>query len=116
MATITANIKPRAGGQRVILWETMGDDDSGSAVETPDYPDKTFEVIGTFASATVILQGSSDGVVWTTLVDDTDTALSFTAASGFKLVKPNPLFIRAKTSGGSGTDVDVYVMATKAGR
>lgn len=113
MATITADIKPKAGGIKRIVWETMGDADTGSSVEAPDYPDKTVTVTGTFASATVVIQGSNDGSTWATLNDFGGTALSYTSASGVILIRENPLFIRASTSGGSGTDVDVIIAAAK---
>lgn len=113
MATITADIKPREGGIRKVIWETMGNADTGSAVSIADYPDKTVDIQGTFGGATVVIQGSNDGTNYTTLTDTTDTALSFTAASGPKVILENPLFLRASTSGGTGTDVDVILSAAK---
>jgi hypothetical protein len=113
MATITADIKPKAGGVRRIIWETMGDDDTGSAVEHPDYPDKTVSVEGTFSSATVVIQGSNDGTNYETLTDLNGSSLSFTSAPVPKTIRENPLFIRASTSGGGGADIDVIIVAAK---
>ena len=113
MATITADKKPREGGIQKIIWETMGNADTGTSVKCADYPDKTVDVIGTFGGATVTLQGSMDDSTWSTMVDSTGTNLAFTAASTLKLIRDNPLFIRAITSGGTGTDIDVIIAAAK---
>jgi hypothetical protein len=111
MATITRNIKPVAGGAKRVIWETMGDDDTGTDIELPQHPDKTVTMKGTWASATVVLQGSNDGTNYDTLKDSTGTAISATADLEPKLILTNPQFIRAVSSGGSGTDVDVVLTA-----
>jgi hypothetical protein len=113
MATITADKTIREGGVKKVIWETMGNDDTGTSISLADHPDKTVDFIGTFGGATVILQGSQDDATWSTMVDSGGTALSFTAASTLKLIRDNPFFIRAKTSGGSGTDIDVIISAVR---
>ena len=98
---------------RIITWEAMGDDDTGTSIEVYSYPDKTIQFSGTWGGATVILQGSQDGTTWKTLVDSSGIALSFTVDSDIKLIRDNPRFLRASSSGGSGTDVDVIITAVK---
>ena len=102
-------------GSHKWIWDAMGDDDTGDALD-PDgggmsFADKTVQASGTWASATVVIQGSNDNVTWFTLNDPGGTALSFTA-DAIKVILENPLYIRPKSSGGSGTDVNV----TLAGR
>ena len=96
------------------LWETMADDDvggvAGADAGSPSFADKTVHVTGTFGGATVTIEGSNDGTNFVTLNDAGGSALSFTSA-GLKTILENPLEIRPKTAGGSGTDVDVIIIA-----
>ena len=77
--------------------------------EAPHFSDKTVQLIGTFGSATVVIQGSLDGTTWATLTDPQGDALSFTAA-GLNLVAENVRYIRPSASGGSSQDIDVYLL------
>lgn len=95
-----------------ILWETMGDDDVGSGVALGSYDELTVHVTGTFGGATVTIEGSPDDSAWVTMPDLNGTLLSLTAASVEK-VGPAPKFIRPQTAGGSGTDVDVRLVARR---
>lgn len=113
MVAISPDIKPKAGGTRLITWETLTESDTAAAAEVPDYPDKTVTVTGTFGSATVVIQGSNDGTNWYTLSEIDGTALSFTVASETKTILENPLFVRASASGGSSQDVDIIIIAAK---
>ena len=119
MATIThteAFFKNETTGHMydtmVITWETMGNADTGTSSSVPEYSDKTVQITGTFGGATVTLQGSNDDTNWTTLTDIQGTALAVTAAD-ISLVAENPLYVRAITTGGTGTDVDVIIAAKK---
>lgn len=114
-ATITAvvTITPEANGITVVfLWETMGDADTGTSVTFNQFGDRSVQVIGTFGSATVTIQGSNDGATWETLTDYQGNAVTFTAA-GLTPIAEVTRYIRAITSGGTGTDVDVYVFARR---
>lgn len=109
MATITAVADRNAvNGAIIVTWEAMGDADTGTLMALPFAADITVQVAGTFGSATVVLQGSNDGSNWATLGSEVGTNTSFTSA-GIRKVHENPAFIRAVTSGGTGTDVDVIV-------
>ena len=90
------------------LWETMGDADTGLAVPIPSGMYPTIQAIGTFGGATVTAEGSLDGTTWFTGHDDQANASTFTSAGG-KLFAPYCWQVRVITSGGSGTDVDVYL-------
>lgn len=111
MATIalTSTNRNTVNGAILLTWEALGDADSGAGYALPFAADITVQAIGTFASATVKLQGSNDGTNWFDLTKKGGTsAASFTAAGG-ATANENPAFIRPNTSGGSGTDIDVVV-------
>lgn len=114
MATIThSQYNGQAGSNTVtVLWETMGNDDTGTAVQIAPWADRTISAQGTFGSATVTLQGSEDNSTWRTLDDNTGTAITFTA-DGSKVIAQNPRYIRVTTAGGTGTDLDVYITGVK---
>lgn len=110
MATITMTAARETSHARVYTWETMGNADTGTPLQTVGAADKTVTVTGTFGSATVTIQGSNDGTNYLTLNDQSDNALALTAA-GIALIAENPLYIRPVTSGGTGTDIDVIIVA-----
>jgi len=77
---------------------------------------KSFQVEGTFGSATVICQGSNDGTNYETLHDLNGNAVSFTAA-GLKSVEEVVRYVRPSASGGSGSQsVTVSMLMVKRGR
>ncbi len=95
----------------MILWETIGDDDSGAPVEMPGAADKTVTMVGTWASATLTMQGSNDNANWFSLTDPQGNAIALTA-DGMEVIMENPRYIRVLEAGGSGTvDVDVHCLA-----
>ena len=112
MATIAIVATKHSRGSHSWLWEAMGDDDVGAALDPNgggiNFADKTVQAVGTWGSATFVLQGSNDGVVWFTLDDPLGDVISQTV-DGLAPVLENPLYIRPKTSGGTGTDVDVVL-------
>lgn len=110
MATITPVATVKDGRTHNLLWETMGIADTGASFEIPGAADKTVTVTGTFGSATVTLEGSNDDAIWFPLTDLQGADIALTVA-GMKLIVENPRFIRPITSGGTGTDVDVIVLA-----
>ena len=87
----------------------MGDDDDGQPVVVGPQPDGSIQATGTFAGASVTIQGSNDGVNWFGLTDETGTAIAI-SADGLKMFLPRTWQIRPFTSGGAGTDVDVYIL------
>ncbi|MFP5511104.1 MAG: hypothetical protein ACLGIP_18445 [Alphaproteobacteria bacterium] len=66
------------------------------------------QVGGTFGGATVALQGSNDGVTYTTLMDAAGSPLSFTAA-GYAEFSSAAAFIKPSISGGTGDSINVTV-------
>lgn len=110
MATITPEQLPsEVSFNRRFLIEEMGDDDQGEAIVVRNRPDGSIQAIGTFASATVTLEGSNDGTNWVTLTDPAGDPVTLTTA-GLVMFLPRTWKIRVTTSGGSGTDVDVFIL------
>lgn len=114
MATVTHNtpVPLKAFGDRgvhTVTWEAMGNADTGSALEMPGASDRSIQMAGTWGSATIVLQGSNDGVNWSTLTDPQGNAISKTADS-IEMITELTRYIRPVSSGGTGTDVDVTVL------
>jgi len=102
-----------AGFCSLTLWEALvtTTDHTGLPVSIPGAADRTVQVIGTFGGATVIIEGSNDGVTWAQCHDATGVLIAFTAA-GMNVLLENPLHLRARLSVvGSGADVDVYMLS-----
>lgn len=116
MATIDHGGEQRAfPGAIYYKWEAMGDDDVGQSVSFPRMPYKTMCAQGTWGSATLVIEGSFDGgTTWHTLSDFNGNALSKTA-NAVDSIAENALLIRPQTSGGTSTDIDVYILATEVG-
>lgn len=108
---------PQGAGVRVhhYIWEALTEtNDAGTPILTPAAADKTIQVFGTFGGTTITIQGSNDNVDpptnWDTLHDENGDVLTFTAA-GIHAISENPLWIRPREDGGTGTDVDVTLIA-----
>jgi hypothetical protein len=88
-------------------WLGMAQNDDGQVLELAVYTDRSVQVSGTFGGATVLLEGSNDGVTWATLTDPTSAPLSF-AAAGLKQISEIACYARARIDGGNGTtDINV---------
>jgi hypothetical protein len=112
MATITAT-KNSFDTHDVVTWTPLGNADSGSAYTTVGFPDRSVQVTGTFGGATVVFEGSNDGSNYVTLSDPLGNAISVTGADLFQ-VSELPLWVRPRTSGGTGTAVTVMMVARRA--
>ena len=95
-----------------VLWEALTETNTdGSAFTSADFADRSVQVIGTFGGTTVTIEGSNDGgTTWTTLSDAQGTALSFTSA-GMETVGTLAHQIRPFITGGTGVNIDVYLLA-----
>lgn len=116
MATVssTAQAISTSGSHKcsVITWTPLTSANAvGEAYQEPGYADRSIQVVGTFDSATVVLQGSNDGTNWATLTDGLGNAVSFTA-TGLKQVYEITRYVRPSTSGGGGSQsVSVYFVS-----
>jgi len=87
---------------------TLGNADTGASALMRRWADRTVHVLGTFAGATITIQGSNDNTNWLTLNDSLGSPLTFTA-TGMKLILENPIWVRAISSGGAGTAATVII-------
>lgn len=102
-------------GAVIYTWEALGNADDGAPISLAYAADITVQVAGTFGGATCVFEGSNDGTNWFTLHSDrvvsgSSVALSSTSAGMCHLAE-KPVYMRPKTSGGTGTDLDFTLVA-----
>jgi len=101
----------------VFTYETITTaNTTGAPIQMAEYADRTIHVKGTFgAAATIVWEGSNDGVTYVTLTDPQGNALSKTAEA-IETVMEVTRFARPRlASGGDGsTDIDVIVLLRRA--
>lgn len=93
-------------GVRVRRWANMASGDVGSQVILTKYNDRTVHVTGTFGGATVLFEGSNDGVEFLPMRDPYNAVVSTTSAKLIYLTEV-PLYVRPRVSGGTGVSVTV---------
>lgn len=103
-----ASLIPSVWGNNVAVytWAAIPADSSGTPVSGPGYTDRSFQVSGPFGGATVVIEGSNDGVNYFTLHDPFANALSFTAAA-LAEVTEMALWMRPRVIGGAASAIDV---------
>lgn len=113
MATITPTVSKPRGSQKtwLVIWAAIGDSDTCTEVSFPDGADMTVQIVGTFNSATVVLQGSNDKSNWATLTDPQGNAISKSSA-GLEAVEEHPLWVRPSSSGGTASSTTVILLVT----
>lgn len=109
MATlIGAQLKGFDGKAMTHTW-TLSDNESGEAIESPHYVDRSVQVAGSLGGGTVTLQGSNDGSNYEVLTDATGAVLSFTA-SGLKQVLQVTRYIKPVITGATSPDVQIILL------
>ena len=111
-------VTPNLGHGGTILQATL----TNTNAATEDFilddtvTDFSFQLKGTFDSATAVLEGSNDGTNFLTLTDLDGGAMSFTADPTAMLVPREPCrYYRVSTSGGGGSQsIVVTVFAIRA--
>jgi hypothetical protein len=83
--------------------------DTATPISRANQSERSIQLAGTWGGATVVLQGSNDGVTWFTLTDPAGAALSFTA-NGLKQVMESVLHVKPAISGGDGTTAVVVTL------
>lgn len=110
-----------AGNVQYVTWAALANGDTGQPLESAKLSDKTAQIFGTFgAGGSITLQGSNDprvlsapsSAVWVDLTDTTETALTFTTASGAQILQ-NYRFIRPTVTAGDGTTALTVVLCSK---
>ena len=125
MATINGKGNHAQQGVWRTIWPAMGIADTGTPEQVSRYPEKSVQfgatdpltgtAGATFGGATGVLEGSDDGVTYFTLKDKFGNNVSTTVAGRFDL-EDVPYFVRPRTSGGSGTNLTVILVAKSMGR
>ena len=101
-------------GSHLYTWD-MIDDSTGAPVSVPQAADRSVQMVGTWDSATISMQGSNDGTTWFELnaIQDFTTAISSTADAtpGIQQIGENTVWIRPLETGGAGSvAVSVYLL------
>lgn len=93
---------------RKLYWENLTESDTAEEAELNNTEGviSSVQVTGTFGGATVVLQGSNDGINYFTLKDTAGNNISFTEAGGADF-SVACLQIKPSASSGTGQDVDV---------
>lgn len=114
MATNTASVTKVVDGGvfdvYLATWTAMGNADTGTSVPISSASDRSVQVEGTFGGATVTIQGSNDGTNYQTLTDPQGNALTWTSANRLEQIEEITRYVRAITSGGTGTSVTVTML------
>lgn len=102
--TVSKDILSTVNQLVLAQWANLSQGQTGDpATYVGGFPDRSFQVAGTFGGATVTLEGSNDGIEWETLTEArTGDPISFTA-KGIKQVYEATYLVRAKVTGGDGT-------------
>lgn len=90
----------------VYTWADMPADEVGQPVKGAARCDRSFQVDGTFNGATVVIEGSNDGVAYYTLTDPFGSPLSFSGA-GLRQATEVSTYVRPRTIGGAAVSVKV---------
>jgi hypothetical protein len=121
MATIVptfSKLRGPAGGIDAIVatWTPLAaSGDAGQPLQRLDLSDRSVQVAGSFAAATIVFEGSNDGASWFTLLSPSGAALSFTAA-GLMQVNMPVAFVRPHVTAGSGASLTVTMTARRTFR
>ena len=110
MATTPSILIVSGGNAKVATWTGLANGQSGDHIEENIWADRSVQVIGTFgANGAVTIEGSNDGVNWSTLSDPQGNALVFTT-SKIETVVEICRYIRPSITDGDGTtDLTVHL-------
>ena len=87
----------------LVTWTPLALNDTGAPLDAPAYPDRTFQVIGTFGvGGSVTLEGSNAGVTYFPITDPQGNNITKTAAAG-ETAMETPKFTRPNVTAGDGT-------------
>jgi hypothetical protein len=77
--------------------------DSGQPIQGPGWTDRSVQITGTFgAGGTIVIEGSNDGVNYSTLHDTFGNTLSLTQAAVTQILEIS-LLVRPRVTAGDGT-------------
>ena len=90
---------------------TIGQDETGDAVEAPAHSDMSVQVGGTFGGgANIVLEGSNDGASYYTLTDPLGNNASFTQGDLMQIIETCRYVRPRVTSGNGSTAIAVHLL------
>jgi hypothetical protein len=102
------NIGSEDGTAILVTYDNLDElDTTPGPIEMAEWAERSVQVIGTFGTATIVIQGSNDGVNWETLNDAQGSPISKTAKF-IEQVAEVTRFVRPLVSTGAGADLDVF--------
>ncbi len=116
MATIAAVRTDNPDGTHRHFWETLTSTNlDGAAISIAGAADRSVQIIGTFDTCTIVLQGSNEATPsnWHTLTDPQGNPITKTAAA-LEAILENVTWIRPlMSSAGASSDIDVILLSRK---
>ena len=114
----TGRISYQDGSVAQWTWTLTTADPNGVAIEMPEWADRNFQVgisTDTFGSATCSIQGSNDGITFSTLSNAAGATTATFTAAGFKTIIELPRFMRPSlTAVGVGATITCILVARRA--
>jgi hypothetical protein len=117
----TSIVGPNGGVDAIITtWGPIGDADTCLPMQRPDYADKSIQVEGTFAGATIVIEGSNDSTTgldghFRPLRNPEGVVLNFIAGD-IQQTQEATLWFTPVTSGGAGSSLTVTAMCRRSFR
>ena len=116
--TVVNEVGQRDGSMMLWKWILLTATPDGIPVQIPEWADRTW-MIGSagdaFGAATVVIEGSNDGVTFYTLNDAAGGAALSTTVGTCKTVIQNPLYMRPNLSVvGVAASITVYLLVRRA--
>lgn len=110
MPTINYTTQPTGNSRSVVArWQNLTTGDDGQPIPFAQYTDKSVQVTGTFGGATVVFEGSNDGVTYAVLTDPQGNALNLTSPQ-IEMVAEATAWVRPRVTGGSTPSINVHLL------
>ncbi len=104
-------------GVHTTTWTAIPSGNTGDPQSCAAFSEKAVQISApTGTAGSCAMEGSNDGVTYFPLTDNTNTAITATAAGVLKRITENPLYIRPNVSGGDGTTRYTVVLNQEADR
>lgn len=111
MPTINSTQQIVANGlAHVMTWAGLVSGDDGVPYEFGQFRDRSVQADGNFGGATLVIEGSNDGVSYTTLRNAFGDPLAFTSP-GLQSVLEPVRFIRPRVVGGASAAINTRLFA-----
>jgi hypothetical protein len=115
--TPTLSYYPNGAQNTVVaVWTGLLNGDTGLPVDLPEFPDKSFQITGTFgAGGSVNCEGSNDGTNYLPLTDPQGNAITKTATA-IEVAEESTRYTRPNVTAGDGTTSLTVTMVARRPR